>query len=87
MLQDMGADIYKTWSEQQRRDEIGKLVQGYQAGLSVGIMCVMAASIAGSPAKAKKHLKALMTLKERKAAVAKVADTADTHSLASSFLL
>jgi len=87
MLQDIGAEIYQTWSEQQRREEIGKLVQGYQAGLSVAILCMMAASIAGSPAKAKKHLKALMTLKERRAAVAKVIDTADTHSLASSFLL
>ncbi len=87
MLQDVGADIYKSWNEQQRRDEIGKLVQGYQAGLSVGILCVMAASIAGSPTKAKKHLKALMTLKERKAAVANVADESDMHKIASSFLL
>jgi len=87
MLQDVGADIYKSWNEQQRRDEIGKLVQGYQAGLSVGILCVMAASIAGSPTKAKKHLKALMTLKERKAAVANVADASDMHKIASSFLL
>ena len=87
MLHDIGADIYQTWSEQQRRDEIGKLVQGYQAGLSVSILCVMAASIAGSRPKAKKHLKALMTLKERKAAVANVVDTSDIHAIASSFLL
>ena len=87
MLQDVGADIYQSWNEQQRREEIGKLVQGYQAGLSVGILCVMAASIAGSPTKAKKHLKALMTLKERKAAVANVADASDIHKIASSFLL
>jgi len=87
VIQDIGAETYKTWSEEQRRDEIGKLVQGYQSGLPVAILCMMAASIAGTPAKAKKHLKALMTLKERKAAVAKVADTADTHALASSFLL
>lgn len=87
MIQDIGAETYRTWSEQQRREEIGKLVQGYQSGLPVAILCMMAASIAGTPAKAKKHLKALMTLKERKAAVAKVADTGDTHSLASSFLL
>ena len=87
MLQDMGADIYRTWNEQQRREEIGKLVKGYQGGLSVAILCVMADSIAGSPAKAKKHLKALMTLKERKAAVANVADMSDIHSIAKSFLL
>lgn len=87
MLQDIGAEVYRTWSEQQRREEIGKLVQGYQSGLPLPILCMMATSIAGSPAKAKKHLKALMTLKERKAAVAKVADVADTHSLASSILL
>jgi len=87
MLQDVGADIYQSWNEQQRREEIGKLVQGYQAGLSVGILCVMAASIAGSPTKAKKHLKALMTLNERKAAVANVADASDIHKIASSFLL
>jgi hypothetical protein len=87
MLQDIGAEVYRTWSEQQRRDEIGKLVQGYQSGLSLPILCMMAASIAGSPAKAKKHLKALMTLKERKAALAKVADSSDIHTLASSLLL
>ena len=87
MLQDIGAEIYQSWNEQQRREEIGKLVQGYQAGLSVGILCVMAASIAGSPTKAKKHLKALMTLNERKAAVANVADASDIHKIASSFLL
>lgn len=87
MLQDIGADIYRTWSEQQRRDEIGKLVQGYKAGLPLAILCMMATSIAGNPVKAKKHLKALMKLKERKAAVAKAADTADIHALASSLLL
>ncbi|MFA7061869.1 MAG: hypothetical protein WC156_13765 [Pedobacter sp.] len=87
MLQEMGAEIYQTWSEQQRREEIGRLVQGYQTGLPLAVMCMIAASIAGSPAKAKKHLKVLMTLKERKAAVAKVADTGDDHLLARSFLL
>lgn len=87
MIQDIGAETYKTWSEQQRRDEIGKLVQGYHSGLPVAILCLMAASIAGTPVKAKKHLKALMTLQERKAAVAKAADTADAHALASSILL
>lgn len=87
MLQDIGGEVYQTWSDQQKREEIGKLVQGYQSGLSLTILCMMAAAIAGTPAKAKKHLKALMTLKERKAALAKVADTAEIHTMASSFLL
>jgi hypothetical protein len=69
--QDLGAALFKTWSEEQQREEIGKLVTGYRNGLPVGILCKMAETIAGSQEKAKEHLAHFMPLKERKRAVAK----------------
>lgn len=67
---DLGASLYKTWSDKERRAEIERLVQGYRNGLPVGILCKMAETIAGSRARARKHLAALMTPAERKAAIA-----------------
>ena len=68
---DLGASLYKTWSDSQRREEIAKLVEGYRAGLPVGVLCTMAETIAGNRKAARKHLHAMLTLQERQAAVAK----------------
>jgi len=66
---DLGAALYKTWTEQQRFDEISRLVDGYRNGIPVGILCKMTETIAGDRKKAKKILKQLLTPAERKDAV------------------
>lgn len=66
---DLGASEFKTWSEEQQRDEIGKLVQGYRNGVPIGILCKMAETIAGNKKKAKKHLQHFLTPEERKSAI------------------
>ncbi|MHB8121663.1 MAG: hypothetical protein ACYDG4_05855 [Desulfuromonadaceae bacterium] len=74
---DLGASLFKTWTEKQRSDEIEKLVQGFRNGVPIGILCKMAETIAGSKKGAKKHLKQLMTADERKAII-----TAETGAMA-----
>lgn len=74
---DLGAALFKTWTEEQRSAEIAKLVQGFRNGVPVGILCKMAETIAGSKKGAKKHLAQLMTTDERKAIIA-----AETGALA-----
>ena len=69
--QDLGASMFKTWTEEQQREEIGKLVAGYRNGVPVGILCKMAETIAGSQEKAKEHLAHFMSLAERQKAVEK----------------
>ena len=66
---DLGAALYKTWSEKQRFDEIEKLVQGFRNGIPVGVLCKMTETIAGNKKKAKKVLKELLTPEERTSAV------------------
>lgn len=66
---DLGASLYKTWSEKQRFDEIEKLVQGYRAGVPVGILCKLSETIAGDKKKAKKILKQILSEEERSAAI------------------
>jgi hypothetical protein len=66
---DLGAALFKTWNDKQRFDEIEKLVQGYRAGVPVGILCKMAETIAGDKKRAKKILKQLLTVDERTAAI------------------
>jgi len=68
---DLGASLYKTWSDKQKRDEIARLVEGYRNGLAVGILCKMAETVAGSRKRARNHLHALMTPAERQAAIEK----------------
>lgn len=68
---DLGASLFKTWNDKQRRDEIEKLVVGYRSGLPVGILCTMSETIAGSRKRARKHLQALLTAEERKTAIAR----------------
>ena len=68
---DLGASLYKTWSDKEKREEIARLVEGYRKGLPVGILCKMAETIAGSRKRARNHLQALMTQAERQAAIEK----------------
>ena len=82
---DLGAAVFRTWSEEQHREEIGKLVKGYRKGVPLGVLCKMAETIAGSRDKAKEHLAHFMPLKERRRAVAK--ETGGMRQLAEEFLL
>lgn len=66
---DLGASLFKTWTEKQRSDEIEKLVQGFRNGVPVGILLKMAETVAGDKKKAKKYLKKFMTADERTAAI------------------
>jgi hypothetical protein len=68
-LNNLGDDLYRTWSDEQKREEIGKLVQGFKNGLPVQILCQLATSIAGTPEQASEHLGAFLSRKERKAIV------------------
>lgn len=70
-MNDIGEDLYRSWSYQQCQDEIGKLVDGYRNGLPVQILCHLATTIAGSQALAQEHLAKFLTNKERKAMVRK----------------
>lgn len=69
MLNNIGAEVYRSWSEEQKRVEIERLVQGYRGGLPISIVCMTAEAIAGSKADAKRHLFAIMGLVERLEAV------------------
>lgn len=68
---DLGEALFKGWSDEQRREEIGRLVTGFRAGLPIGIVCNMAGKIAGGEAPARRYLLSFMSLEERQAAVAK----------------
>ncbi len=81
---DLGAALFKSWTEKQRSDEIEKLVTGYRNGVPIGILCKMSETIAGDRKKAAKYLKEFMTPAERKVAV-ESADSAMT-ALVKSFL-
>jgi len=66
---DLGAAHFKTWSDEQKREEIKKLVDGYRAGLPLGILCKMAETVAGSPELAISHLHSFMSESERRQAI------------------
>lgn len=72
---DLGAALFKTWSEKQRSDEIEKLVQGFRNGVPVGILCKMTETIAGDKKKAKKYLKQFLSTAERKSAIESATDS------------
>ncbi len=82
---DLGASLFKTWTEEQQREEIGKLVAGFRNGVSVGILCKMSETIAGSRKKARQHLAHFMPLEERRQAVDQ--QSGSMRSLAEEFLL
>lgn len=83
--QDLGASMFKEWSEEQQREEIGKLVTGYRNGVPVGILCRMAETIAGSQEKAKEHLAHFLSAEERRLAVEK--ESGGMRSLVESYFL
>jgi hypothetical protein len=66
---DLGAELYKTWTEQQKTDEITRLIAGYRNGLPIGVLCKLSETIAGTRKKAKKILKQQLTAEERNNAV------------------
>ena len=66
---DLGAALFKTWTEKQRCEEIEKLVIGFRNGVPVGVLCSMTETIAGNRTKAKKYLKKFMSAAERRAAI------------------
>jgi hypothetical protein len=82
---DLGASMFKTWNEEQQREEIGKLVAGFRNGVPVGILCRMAETIAGSQEKAKEHLAYFMPLDERLKAIEK--ESGGMRLLVEEFLL
>jgi len=63
---DLGAALFKSWTEKQRCDEIQKLVEGFRNGVPVGILCKMSETIAGDKKRARKYLKQFMSESERK---------------------
>ncbi|HZV82074.1 MAG TPA: hypothetical protein VFF53_07910 [Geobacteraceae bacterium] len=69
MLNNIGSEVYKTWSEEQKRIEIDRLVQAYRSGLPISIVCMTAEAIAGSRGDAKRHLVSLMSLADRLEAI------------------
>ena len=82
---DLGAALFKTWTEEQKCAEIGRLVEGYRAGVPVGILCKMAETIAGNQKKARKYLAEFMDEEERRTAVAK--ETGGLRQLVAAILL
>jgi hypothetical protein len=70
-IDNIGDEVYRSWTDEQRREEIGKLVQGFKNGLPIQILCQLATSIAGSSALASGHISAFLTLPERKAIIKK----------------
>lgn len=85
MFDKIGADIYKTWTEEQRRAEIAKLVEGYRSGLPVTIMLQMASAIAGDIDSAREHLAALLSAEDRHLIVGRL--KGQEQSMAASFLM
>ncbi len=81
---DLGASLFKTWNETQRRDEIAKLVDGYRSGLPIGILCNMTETIAGSRKRARKLLQEMLTPDERQTAIEK--ETGGMLALVKDFL-
>jgi len=85
MLANIGADIYKTWSDDQRRAEIGKLVEGHRAGLPLEILFQLSSAIAGSPDSAREYLAALIPAEERHKMVTR--EKGADQAVAASFLM
>lgn len=71
LLEDVGNDVYKSWSTTKRRAEIAKLVEGYRSGLPAFILCRMTETIAGSRKRARRFLHEMMPTAERQEAAAR----------------
>ena len=88
MISNIGGDIYKSWTDEQRREEIAKLVQGYRNGLPLPILCMTATAIAGNEELAKAHIAALIPLEERQAIInSEAGDNEELRSTLGSFFL
>jgi hypothetical protein len=37
---DLGEELFKGWTDEQKRDEIGRLVAGFRAGLPIGMSAI-----------------------------------------------
>lgn len=85
MIENIGADVYKSWSDDQRKAEIAKLVEGYRSGLSLKILLQMTTAIAGSPETARDYLAAMIPAEERHKMVTRQKGADQT--LAASFLM
>jgi len=85
MIENIGSDLYKSWSEEQRRAEISKLVDGYRSGVALKILFQMACAIAGSPEDAREHLASLIPGEERHLIVTRL--KGEEQVLAASFLM
>jgi len=81
---DLGEALFKEWTDEQRREEVGRLVTGFRAGLPIGIVCNMAEKIAGGEGPARRYLLSFMSLEERKNAVAN--ESGGVKDLVSRFL-
>lgn len=86
-LNNIGDEVYQSWNEEQRREEIGKLVQGYRNGLPAPILCQLATSIAGSREQASEHLAAFLSRNERKSMVKEAGSNRELRSLLKGTLL
>ena len=82
---DLGASVYATWSNTQRRDEIARLIEGYRNGLPIGIVCKLTETIAGSRKRGRKYLQEMLSPEERQAALKK--ETGGMLLLVKDFLL
>ncbi|MDY0301806.1 MAG: hypothetical protein RBQ99_09520 [Trichlorobacter sp.] len=85
MIEQIGADIYKSWTDEQRKNEIEKLLQGYRSGLPIQILLQMASAIAGNPDTAREYLAELIPAAERHLMVGKL--KGEEQSLAAAFLM
>jgi len=85
MFDTLGTDIYKSWNDDQRKDEIAKLVAGYRSGLPLAIIFQMASAIAGSPDNDREQLAAIIPAEERHLIVGRL--KGQEQSLAASFLM
>ena len=83
--QDLGAALFASWTDEQRQEEVAKLVQGYRSGLPAGIMCKMVETVVGSQEEARRQLQELLTPEERQAAIA--AEAGGMKPLLESYLL
>jgi len=86
MFQNLGSDIYATWNSARRKEEIGRLVQGYRNGLPIEILCAMAEAIAGSRPKTRRYLAGFISREERENIAAAAPDKKQQEMLRS-FLL
>lgn len=69
MQGDLGEALFRSWSDEQKRDEIGRLVEGFRAGVPIGIVCNMAEKIAGGEQQAREYLRSFMPPEERQGAI------------------